>query len=91
MQNIDIEQLRFFCRTACNRATKDLLNVCLHFDPAVPHCLNPQGEAFRCRPNHEQMQRVLHFFAGSINPHQKTIFQYTESMDLHSLITWKKT
>ncbi len=87
MQNIDIEQLRFFCRTACNRATKDLLNVCLHFDPAVQHCLDPQGEAFRCRPNQEQMQSVIRFFAAATNPHPKTIFQYTDSIDLHNLAT----
>lgn len=87
MQNIDIEQLRFFCRTACNRATKDLLNVCLHFDVGIQHCLDHQGNARHRYPTPEQMQRVIHFFAASSNPHPKTIFQYTETMDLHTLAT----
>lgn len=87
MQNIDIEQLRFFCRTACNRATKDLLNVCLRFDTGIQHCLDHQGNARHRYPTPEQMQRVLHFFAGPTNPHPKTIFQYANTLDLHTLAT----
>lgn len=87
MQNIDIEQLRFFCRTACNRATKDVLNVCLRFDMAIQHCLDPQGNTRNHLPTQEKMQRVLHFFAGPTNPHPKTVFQYTDSTDLHTLAT----
>lgn len=87
MQNIDIEQFRFFCRTACNSATKDLLNVCLHFDPAVQHCLDPRGSVSRRHPTQEQLQRVIHFFAPATNPQPKTIFQLADSIDLHTLAT----
>lgn len=85
MQNIDIHRLNQFSRTATNSAAKDVLNICLHFNSAIQHCLDYESTANHLRPTPEQLQRVIHFFAAATNPHPKTVFEFHDSIDLHTL------
>lgn len=85
MQNIDLHHLNQFSRTATNSAAKDVLNICLRFHPAIQHCLDYESTANHVRPTPKQLQRVIHFFASATNPHPKTVFEFRDSIDLHTL------
>lgn len=88
MQNIDPKRSDDLCRTCSNRAVKDILNICLHYNEAIQHSLNPQSEYRQSyTPTAEQLQRVIHFFVVGADIHPKTKFVFATTPDIHLLAT----